>query len=163
MRSVQYIPRATEKAYVAQTKDQYIFFVPKSASKQEIAKKIAEEFKVTVISVRTATRKGKATRFSRGKHAYPGTTYRADQKVAFITVKAGDKIPVFESEMGREKKDANSSSEAKHRLSGRAKRTEEVKETPKADKKAEDKAEKKVAKKATKKVASKKSEKKEDK
>lgn len=135
MRSVQYIPRATEKAYVAQTKNQYIFFVPKSASKQEIAKKIGEEFKVTVISVRTATRKGKATRFSRGKHAYPGTTYRADHKVAFITVKEGDKIPVFE----------------------------EVKEAPKADKKTEDKAEKKVAKKAAKKATSKKSEKKEDK
>ncbi len=90
MRSVQYIPRATEKAYVAQSKNQYIFFVPQTASKQEIAKRIGEEFKVTVIDVRVTTRKGKQTKYSKGKHAYPGITYRRDHKVAYITLKAGD-------------------------------------------------------------------------
>lgn len=89
-------PRATEKAYAAQTKNTYIFFVPQKASKQEIAKAVATEFKVTVLDIRTANRKGKQTRFSRGKHAYPGLTYRQDHKIAYITVKAGDKIPVFE-------------------------------------------------------------------
>lgn len=133
MRTVQYIPRATEKAYVAQTKNQYIFFVPKTASKQEVAKQIAEAFKVTVTDVRIANRKGKATRFSRGKHAYPGITYREDRKVAYITVKEGDKIPVFE----------------------------EVKEDKKADDKAEKKADKKEAK--TEKKVAKKTTKKEDK
>ncbi len=98
MRTVQYIPRATEKAYNAESQRTYVFFVPKAASKQEVAKKIAEAFKVTVIDVRTAVRKGKPTRFSRGKHAYPGTTFRQDHKVAYITVKEGDKIPVFEEE-----------------------------------------------------------------
>lgn len=127
MRSVQYIPRATEKAYVAQTKNVYIFFVPKAASKQEIAKRISAEFKVTVIDVRTTTRKGKQTKFSKGKHAYPGITYRRDHKVAYITLKDGDKIPVFE--------------EVK----------EEVKEDKKAAKKTEDKATK-VEKKSTKKA-----------
>lgn len=96
MRTIQYIPRATEKAYTAQAQNTYMFYVPKSASKQEIAKRISEDFKVTVIDVRTMVRKGKPTRFSRGKHAYPGTTNRQDKKVAYITVKAGDKIPVFE-------------------------------------------------------------------
>ncbi len=130
MRSVQYIPRATEKAYVAQTKNQYIFFVPQAASKQEIAKRIGEEFKVTVIDVRVSTRKGKQTKYSKGKHAYPGITYRRDRKVAYITLKDGDKIPVFE--------------EAK----------EEIKEDKKAAKaaKTEEKVEKKVAKKTTKKA-----------
>lgn len=130
MKSVQYIPRATEKAYNAQTQNKYIFYVPKSASKQAIAKAIAETFKVTVVNVQVLSRKGKATRFSRGKHAYPGITFRQDHKVAYITVKAGDKIPVFEE----------------------AKQSDE-----KADKKA-DKTEKKVAKevkKTTKKVAKK--------
>lgn len=96
MRSAQYISRATEKAYVAQTQNTYVFFVPKDASKQEIAQTIAEVYKVTVLDVRTAIRKGKPTRFSRGKHAYPGTTFRRDHKVAYITLKSGDKIPVFE-------------------------------------------------------------------
>ena len=91
-------PRATEKAYTEQTKHTYIFTVPRSASKQAIAAAVAAEFKVTVTGVRTLTRKGKPTRFSRGKHAYPGTTYRQDQKYAYVTVKAGDKIPVFEEE-----------------------------------------------------------------
>lgn len=129
MRTVQYIPRATEKAYVAQAQNTYIFYVPKHASKQEIAKKIAEEFKVTVIDVRAGVRKGKPTRFSRGKHAYPGITNRRDRKVAYITVKAGDKIPVFEEVKTEEPKKADKAN--------------------KADKK-EVKADKKVAKKTTK-------------
>lgn len=103
-------PRATEKAYNAQTQNTYIFFVPRAASKQQIAAAIAEAFKVTVLDVRTANRKGKATRFSRGKHAYPGITYRQDHKVAYITVKEGDKIPVFEDDKANAKdaKDAKS-------------------------------------------------------
>lgn len=122
MRTVQYIPRATEKAYVEQTKNTYVFYVPMKASKQEIAKQISAAFKVTVIDVRTAVRKGKPTRFSRGKHAYPGITNRQDKKVAYITVKEGDKIPVFE-----EVKDAKEDKK-------------EAKKTEKADKKAEKKA-----------------------
>ncbi len=130
------VPRATEKAYVAQTQNTYIFFVPKAASKQAIAKAISEAFKVTVIDVRTAVRKGKPTRFSRGKHAYPGTTFRQDHKVAYITVKEGDKIPVFEETKADDKKSD-------------AKDTKEEKVEKKAAKKAE-KAEKKVAKAETK-------------
>ena len=128
------VPRATEKAYVAETQNTYIFFVPKAASKQTIAKAIAEAFKVTVIDVRTSIRKGKPTRFNRGKHAYPGTTFRQDHKVAYITVKEGDKIPVFEED----KKTDDKKSEAK-----------EEKVEKKTAKKAE-KAEKKVAKAETK-------------
>ena len=126
-------PRATEKAYVAQSQNTYVFFVPKAATKQAIAKAIAEEFKVTVTDVRTANRKGKATRFSRGKHAYPGITYRQDHKVAYITVKEGDKIPVFEEVKTEEPKKAEKSD----------------KKDEKAAKKA-DKAEKKTTKKAEK-------------
>lgn len=107
-------PRATEKAYNAQTQNTYIFFVPKAATKQAIAKAIAEAFKVTVLDVRTANRKGKATRFSRGKHAYPGTTYRQDHKVAYIAVKEGDKIPVFEEA----KTDAKADEKADDKKSG---------------------------------------------
>ena len=32
------------------------------------------------------------------KHAYPGTTYRRDKKIAYVTLKEGDKIRVFEEE-----------------------------------------------------------------
>lgn len=116
-------PRATEKSYLESQKRTYVFSVPLFASKQQIADAVKNEFKVTVTSVRVLTRKGKKTRYSKGKHQYPGTTFRRDHKFAYVTVKEGDKIPVFE---------------------------EETKEDKKADKKAE-KAEKKAAKKAEKK------------
>ena len=67
----------------------------KEFSKQEIAKAVSNQFNVTVEDVRVVIRKGKKTRFSRGKHAYPGTTYRRDHKFAYVTLKEGDKIAVF--------------------------------------------------------------------
>lgn len=132
MRTVQYIPRATEKAYVEQAKNTYVFYVPMKASKQEIAKQISAAFKVTVIDVRTAVRKGKPTRFSRGKHAYPGITNRQDKKVAYITVKEGDKIPVFEevkdaTEDKKEAKKAEKAEKADKKTEKKAKEAEEKK------------------------------------
>jgi len=137
MRSVQYIPRATEKAYVEETKNTYIFYVPKNASKQEVAKQISEAFKVTVIDVRTTVRKGKPTRFSRGKHAYPGITFRQDHKVAYITVKEGDKIPVFEEAKSEDKKTDREEEKAEKK---------EAKKAAKEEKKVAKKAEKEATK-----------------
>lgn len=126
MRTVQYIPRATEKAYAASTKNTYVFYVPMKASKQEIAKQISEAFKVTVVNVTTAVRKGKSTRFSRGKHAYPGTTTKQDKKVAYITVKDGDKIPVF-AEVKSEKPEKTEKAEKKTVKEEKTKKAEEKK------------------------------------
>ena len=92
------IPRATEKAYNEQTKNTYIFYVPADATKQEVAKTIAEQYNVTVKDIRILIRKGKAIRFSKGKHAYPGKTFRRDRKVAYATLAAGDKIRIFDEE-----------------------------------------------------------------
>lgn len=91
-------PRATEKTYTAQTQNTYVFSVPASMTKQSVAQEVSAQFKVTVLSVRTLNRKGKATKFRRGRHAYPGTTFRADKKYAYVTLKAGDKIKVFDEE-----------------------------------------------------------------
>lgn len=101
-------PRATEKSYLEQTNRIYVFPVEKSASKQAIAKMVEEEFKVAVTDVRTLTRKGKKTKFSKGKHAYPGTTYRKDKKYAYVKLKKGDSIKVFE-----EPEDKTSAKDAK--------------------------------------------------
>ena len=119
---------ATEKAYHEQTKRTYMFVVPAGASKQAVAQQVADQYKVTVLGVRIVIRKGKATKFSRGKHAYPGTTYRQDKRIAYVTLKEGDKIKVFDEEPVEEEKPAEK----------------------KADKKAE-KAAEKAAKKADKK------------
>ena len=118
---------ATEKAYREQTKRTYMFVVPAGASKQAVAQQVADQYKVTVLGVRIVIRKGKATKFSRGKHAYPGTTYRQDKRIAYVTLMEGDKIKVFDEEP-----------------------VEEEKADKKADKKAE-KAAEKAAKKADKK------------
>ena len=101
------IPRLTEKAYTEQTKNTYIFEVPASAEKLAIKRAIEGQFGVTITSIRTVLRKGKPTRFSRGKHAYPGTTFRRDRKYAYVTLKSGDKIPgIFEENDEKPAKEA---------------------------------------------------------
>ena len=91
-------PIETEKAYSEEAKHTYVFNVPQDAGKQAIASAVEKEYKVTVIDVRTLVRKGKPTRYSRGKRAYPGTTYRQDKKIAYVTLKEGDKIKIFAEE-----------------------------------------------------------------
>ena len=91
-------PRATEKSYLEQTNRIYVFPVKRSMGKQEIAKMVEKEFNVTVTDVRTLIRNGKKTKYSKGKHAYPGTTYRQDKKFAYVRLKKGDSIKVFEEQ-----------------------------------------------------------------
>ena len=89
-------PRATEKSYLEQTNRIYVFPVKRTMGKQEIAKMVEKEFNVTVTDVRTLIRNGKKTKFSKGKHAYPGITHRQDKKFAYVRLKKGDSIKVFE-------------------------------------------------------------------
>ena len=56
-------------------------------------------------------RNGKKTKYSKGKHAYPGITYRKDRKFAYVTLKDGDSIRVFEEPAKEETK--TSAKEAK--------------------------------------------------
>lgn len=98
----KFTPRATEKTYIEQTKRTYAFFVDKGMSKQAIAKQISEDYNVKVVNVRTLIRKGKPTRFSRGKHAYPGTTHRQNRKLAYVTLAEGNSIKVFDEEEPKE-------------------------------------------------------------
>ncbi len=89
-------PRATEKSYLEQTNRIYVFPVKKSMGKQEIARMVEKEFNVTVTDVRTLIRNGKKTKFSKGKHAYPGITHRQDKKFAYVRLKQGNSIRVFD-------------------------------------------------------------------
>ncbi|MBR2994051.1 50S ribosomal protein L23 [Candidatus Saccharibacteria bacterium] len=91
-------PRATEKSYLEQTNRIYVFPVKRTMGKQEIARMVEKEFNVTVTDVRTLIRNGKKTKYSKGKHAYPGTTYRQDKKFAYVRLKKGDSIKVFEEQ-----------------------------------------------------------------
>ena len=89
-------PRATEKSYLEQTNRIYVFPVKRTMSKQAIAEMVEKEFNVTVTNVRTLIRNGKKTKFSKGKHAYPGITHRQDKKFAYVRLKKGDSIKVFD-------------------------------------------------------------------
>ncbi|MBR3169014.1 50S ribosomal protein L23 [Candidatus Saccharibacteria bacterium] len=108
-------PRATEKTYAESFKRTYVFPVKKSMSKQEIVKLVEKEFNVTVIDVRTLIRNGKKTKYSKGKHAYPGTTFRQDKKFAYVTLKEGDSIKVFDEveDNNTSAKDAKADKKAK--------------------------------------------------
>ncbi|MBQ3293338.1 50S ribosomal protein L23 [Candidatus Saccharibacteria bacterium] len=97
-------PRATEKTYAESFKRTYVFPVKKNMGKLEIAKMVEKEFNVTVTDVRTLIRNGKKTKYSKGKHQYPGITTRPDKKFAYVTLKEGDSIKVFEEQNEKEKK-----------------------------------------------------------
>ena len=84
-------PLITEKLDKArETLRQYSFVVDRKATKHDIARAVATQFKVTVEDVRTLVMRGKIKRIgtSMGK--------RSNFKKAFVTLKEGDKIELFE-------------------------------------------------------------------
>ncbi len=84
-------PLITEKLDKAREKQrQYSFIVDKNATKHEVANAVASLFKVTVEDVRTAIMRGKIKRI--GKNI----GQRSNFKKAFVTLKEGDKIELFE-------------------------------------------------------------------
>lgn len=93
--SILVTPRATEKAYAQSATNTYVFDVPLSANKQQIAAEVAKQYEVTVKSVTTLVQNGKAVRYSRGKNRYPGTTTRKDSKKAYVVLADGSAIQLF--------------------------------------------------------------------
>ena len=109
-------PRATEKTYLEQTKRTYVFVITEETSKQAVKARVEKDYNVKVTDVRILTRKGHKCRFSRGKHAYPGTAFRRDKKLAYVTLAEGNSIKVFETPEDKketEKKTKVSAKEAK--------------------------------------------------
>lgn len=103
--NISVIPRATEKAYTQSlATNTYVFNVPLTANKQEIAAAVEAQFEVKVTGIKTLVQSGKAVRFSRGKNRYPGTTNRKDSKKAYVTLAEGNKINVFDQPVEEEKK-----------------------------------------------------------
>jgi large subunit ribosomal protein L23 len=91
-------PRLSEKAYEqSKTNNVYIFAVPITANKFSIAEAVASQFEVAVTKVRIVVQKGKAVP-ARRRRARPGVGYRADMKKAYVTLKEGDQIAIFDTE-----------------------------------------------------------------
>jgi len=84
-------PVVTEKASRAQMASNKVTFeVDSRANKSEIKKAIESLFKVKVVKINTITTAGKVRRFGASQ------TQQSDRKKAIATLKAGDKIQLFE-------------------------------------------------------------------
>ncbi len=90
-------PRMSEKTYASsQSTNTFVFDVPTSANKVEVAAAVAAQFDVTVTNVRTIVVKGKKARSIRlGKYRKNVMGQRKDYKKAYVTLAEGNSIPVF--------------------------------------------------------------------
>lgn len=105
MSSLIVIPRATEKAYrLVSGGNTYVFTVPVDANKKAIKEAVEAQFGVTVLNIKTLVQAGKAVRYVKAKRAYPATTNRKDIKKAYVTLKEGDSIKVFDESTENEEK-----------------------------------------------------------
>lgn len=102
-------PRVSEKGYaLSEQRNTYIFDVPKEFNRFEVAKAVAEQYEVTVVSTRLANVTGKPKRSLRGGGRSQRRVQRSDIRKAYVTLKDGDKLPFFDSA-----KEADSDKETK--------------------------------------------------
>ena len=105
-------PRLSEKAYaLSQLRNVYAFEVPGDANKHTVARAVAEQFNVTVTEVNIMNVKGKQKRSVR-KGSRPVMGKRSDIKKAYVTLKAGDRLPIFAAEEEAEEKAAKAAEKA---------------------------------------------------
>lgn len=90
MSNVILTPKISEKAMYLAERGIYVFEVPSSANKIEVAKAVEATFKVNVTDVNMAVTKGKLKRFKQifGR--------QKDVKKAMVKVKSGQSIKLFE-------------------------------------------------------------------
>lgn len=86
-------PIITEKSMKLAQSNVYTFEVDKNATKQQIAKQIAEKFKVKVVSVNTINIKGEVKSQKKVRKLYLSGGF----KKALVKVAKGDKIAMFET------------------------------------------------------------------
>jgi ribosomal protein L23 len=88
-------PRLSEKAYaLSEQGNTYVFDVPRSANRQTVGQAVATQYEVGVISVKIASTARKPIKAYR-KRGRSITTSRAGVRKAYVTLKEGDKLPVF--------------------------------------------------------------------
>lgn len=96
------IPHISEKAYGQSQTNTYVFKVPTSANKQQVAAAVTAQYSVGVEGVRVVISKGKLKRTIRKGRPYPGR--RSDVKKAYVTLVEGDSIKIFDEVEAEEKK-----------------------------------------------------------
>lgn len=95
MNTLQITPRISEQTYQFSANNVYVFNVPIDSNKKMIKDAVQKQFDVTVLKVNVAVVDGKKKASNRrGQRPIMGS--RADLKKAYVTLKDGDKIDVFE-------------------------------------------------------------------
>ncbi len=98
-------PRMSEKAYQQSLLNQtYVFMVPATANKMQVKAAVESQFNVAVLEVNIVIQKGKKARSIRlgNRKSRPIIGQRSDIKKAYVRLKSGDSIKIFEEE--KEKK-----------------------------------------------------------
>lgn len=94
-------PRMSEKAYQQSLVNQtYVFVVPTNANKMQVKDAVQAQYNVTVESVNIVVQGGKKARSIRlGKrNARPIIGERSTFKKAYVRLKEGDSIKIFDEE-----------------------------------------------------------------
>ncbi|HEX5447826.1 MAG TPA: 50S ribosomal protein L23 [Candidatus Saccharimonadales bacterium] len=89
-------PHLSEKAYsLSEAGNTYIFKIAAGANKFDVAQAVASQYDVSVENVRITSVPGKAVRVYRkgGRKSLQGK--RSAIRKAYVTLKEGDKLPIF--------------------------------------------------------------------
>ena len=94
-------PRMSEKAYQHSVLNRtYVFVVPTDANKNQVKEAVQSQYGVTVEDVNVVVQNGKKARSIRigNRRSRPIIGQRSDIKKAYVRIKEGDKIKIFEEE-----------------------------------------------------------------
>lgn len=106
-------PRLSEKTYgLSMVRNTYTFVVPGDATKHTVARAVSAQFDVTVEEVNIMNVKGKPKRTAH-KGGRPTAGKRSDVKKAYVTLKQGDSLPVFDAIEEDDKADKKAAKETK--------------------------------------------------
>lgn len=92
---IQLSPRISEASFLQAKDGVYTFDVDLTVNKHEIKQAVEAQFDVTVVNVKTLVAKGKSKSSNR-KRSQSQSGKRADRKKAYVTLKDGDTIKLFE-------------------------------------------------------------------
>jgi large subunit ribosomal protein L23 len=131
-------PRLSEKAYgLSQARNTYVFDIPEGTNKHTVARAVAAQFSVTVTNVNIANVKGKAKRTVR-KSGRAVAGRQSDFRKAYVTLKAGDSLPLFAA-IEEETEKAEKTTAAVAKAQAAADKKAEKKSAKKSDEEAKEK------------------------
>lgn len=85
-------PVISEKSIGNTAINRYTFYINKNATKNEVSLAVEKQYKVDVLDVKVINIRGKKVQF--GKKRIKGK--RNDKRKAIVTIKAGQKIEIFD-------------------------------------------------------------------